>query len=83
MGELAEAKLDRLQAQKKGRSTMPQTEAQKLRRIKSRRTEIVGRIRRNIERVFAAGGPGGGLRAGTKGALVAARRLPWRVLPLW
>jgi hypothetical protein len=71
------SKIDRLEAQEKGRLAKPRTEAQGLRQLKARRREIVGRIGRDIERAFAAGGLVRGSRAGSTGA----RRLPWRVLP--
>ena len=79
--ELLRSKIDRLEAQEKGRLAKPRTEAQRLRQIKARRREIVGRIGRDIERAFAAGGLAGSPLARSEGATVGARRLPWRMLP--
>ena len=58
-------------------------EAEKKRgKLGTRRREICERVGQDIERVFAAGGPGAGASAG--GRVVRAgggKRLPWRVLP--
>lgn len=79
--ELVEAKIDRLQGQNKGRPTMSHAEAQRPRNIRSRRTKFVRRIGRDIERIFADGGPGRSAPAEARSMSTGARRLPWRVLP--
>lgn len=75
------SQIGRLEATKKADLANPRTEKQKLRQLKARRTERVGRVRRDIERVFAEGGPGVGPSSDRGDGRVAGRRLPWRVLP--
>ena len=78
--ERLKSKIDQLEAQK-DRLGKSRTEAQRLRQPGARRSEIVGRMGRDIERVFAVGGPARGSQVGLRGVSVGARRLPWRVLP--
>ena len=75
------SELTRLEALRKAALANPRTEKQKLRRLKAMRVERVGRVKRDIERVFAEGGPGVGPPPDLVGGRAGGRRLPWRVLP--
>ena len=75
------SQIGRLEARKRGAARNPRTEKQRLRRLKATRAERVARVGRDIERVFAAGGPGAGASAGGGAGPGGGKRLPWRVLP--
>ena len=73
--------IERIEAMKRAALANPRTEKQKLRQLRAKRMERVGRIRRDIERVFAEGGPGLVPSSDRGDGRLAGRRLPWRVLP--
>jgi len=75
------SEIARLEAQKRGTFAGPRTEEQRQRRLKTVRTERVVRVRRDIERVFAEGGPGVGSSTNGPVGRAGGNRLPWRVLP--
>ena len=71
----------RLEAQKRGVFAEPRTEEQRQRHLKAQRTDRFARVRRDIERVFAEGGPGVGPSTDGRVGRAGGKRLPWRVLP--